>query len=68
MGIEVAQQIRAALLSGEIRNAVNMPSVDAKTMAILAPHIALAGKLGFFLSQIAAKRHTQSRFGSSPAK
>lgn len=56
VGIEVAQQIRAALLSGEIRNAVNMPSVDAKTMAILQPHISLAGKLGHFLSQVAAKR------------
>jgi D-3-phosphoglycerate dehydrogenase len=56
VGIEVAQQIRAVLLSGEIRNAVNMPSVDAKTMAILAPHISLAGRLGLFLSQVAAKR------------
>ncbi len=56
VGIEVAQQIRAALLSGEIRNAVNMPSVDAKTMAILGPHIAVGEKLGYFLSQIAAKR------------
>ncbi len=56
VGIEVAQQIRAALLSGEIRNAVNMPSVDAKTMAILGPHIQLGERLGFFLSQIAAKR------------
>jgi len=56
VGIEVAEQIRAALISGEIRNAVNMPSVDAKTMAILGPHIQIGEKLGFFLSQIAAKR------------
>ena len=56
VGIEVAQQIRAALLSGEIRNAVNMPSVDAKTMAMLGPHVQLGERLGFFLSQIAAKR------------
>jgi D-3-phosphoglycerate dehydrogenase len=56
VGIEVAQQMRAALLSGEIRNAVNMPSVDAKTMSILAPHVQLGGRLGHFLSQIAAKR------------
>jgi D-3-phosphoglycerate dehydrogenase len=56
VGIEVAQQIRAALLSGEIRNAVNMPNVDAKTMAILGPHIRLGEKLGYFLSQMAAKR------------
>jgi len=56
VGIEVAEQIRAALLSGEIRNAVNMPNVDAKTLAIIGPHIALGEKLGYFLSQIAAKR------------
>ena len=56
VGIEVAEQIRAALLSGEIRNAVNMPSIDAKTLAAIGPHIALGEKLGLFLSQIAAKR------------
>jgi D-3-phosphoglycerate dehydrogenase len=56
VGIEVAQQIRAALLEGEIRNAVNMPSIDAKTLAIIGPHLQLGEKLGRFLSQIAAKR------------
>lgn len=56
VGIEVAQQIRAALLQGEIRNAVNMPSIDAKTLAIIGEDINLGHKLGIFLSQIAAKR------------
>jgi len=56
VGIEVAQQIRAALLDGEIRNAVNMPSIDAKTLAIIGPHLSLGEKLGRFLSQIATKR------------
>ena len=56
VGIEVAEQIRAALLTGEIRNAVNMPNIDAKTLAVVGPHIALGEKLGLFLSQIAAKR------------
>jgi len=56
VGIEVAQQIRAALLAGEIRNAVNMPSIDAKTLAIIGPHLALGEKLGRFLSQIATRR------------
>jgi len=56
VGIEVALQIRATLISGEVRNAVNMPNVDAKTLAIIGPHIALGAKLGRFLSQIAAKR------------
>ncbi len=56
VGIEVAQQIRAALIDGEIRNAVNMPSIDAKTLSIIGPHLQLGEKLGRFLSQIAAKR------------
>ncbi len=56
VGIEVAQQIRAMLLSGEVRNAVNMPSVDAKTLAAIGAHIGLGAKLGNFMSQIAAKR------------
>jgi D-3-phosphoglycerate dehydrogenase / 2-oxoglutarate reductase len=56
VGIEVAQQIRAALLQGEIRNAVNMPSVDAKTMAEVAPYAELGERMGVFLAQIAAKR------------
>jgi len=59
VGIEVAQQIRAALLDGEIRNAVNMPSIDAKTLALIGPHIELGGKLGRFLSQYAPKRCEQ---------
>jgi D-3-phosphoglycerate dehydrogenase len=56
VGIEVAQQIRAALLEGEIRNAVNMPSIDAKTLAVIGPALEFGGKLGRFLSQIASKR------------
>ncbi len=56
VGIEVAQQIRAAILQGEIRNAVNMPSVDAKTMAEVAPYAALGRSMGVFLAQIASKR------------
>lgn len=56
VGIEIAQAIRAALLEGEIRNAVNMPSVDAKTLAVIRPYLELGEKLGKFLSQIAPKR------------
>src|SRR6516165_1686309 len=39
VGIEIAQSIRAALLDGTIRNAVNMPNLDAKTLAIIGPHL-----------------------------
>ncbi|HEV3098983.1 MAG TPA: phosphoglycerate dehydrogenase [Candidatus Udaeobacter sp.] len=56
VGIEIAQSIRAALLEGTIRNAVNMPSLDAKTLAIIGPHLRFGEKLGRFLSQLASKR------------
>ena len=53
VGIEIAQSIRAALLDGTIRNAVNMPNLDAKTLAIVGPHLRFGEKLGRFLSQLA---------------
>jgi len=56
VGIEIAEAIRAALLEGEIRNAVNVPSIDAKTLELLGPWIDLCSSLGQFLSQIAPKR------------
>ncbi len=56
VGIEIAQSVRAALLEGTIRNAVNMPSLDAKTLAIIGPHLLFGEKLGKFLSQVAPKR------------
>src|ERR1700738_3462439 len=56
VGIEIAQSIRAALLEGTIRNAVNMPNLDAKTLAVVGPHLRFGEKLGRFLSQIAPHR------------
>jgi D-3-phosphoglycerate dehydrogenase len=56
VGVEIAQSIRAALLEGTIRNALNMPSLDAKTLAIIGPHLRFGEKLGTFLSEIAPKR------------
>jgi D-3-phosphoglycerate dehydrogenase len=57
VGIEIAAAIRAALLEGEIRNAVNMPSIDAKTAAVVRPYLALGDKLGRFAAQLAPKRN-----------
>src|SRR5438874_6022975 len=56
VGIEIAQSIRAVLLEGTIRNAVNMPNLDAKTLAIIGPHLRFGEKLARFLSQLAPKR------------
>lgn len=57
VGIEIAQAIRAALIDGEIRNAVNMPSIDAKTFAIVKPYLTLGDKLGRFTAQLAPNRN-----------
>jgi len=57
VGIEIAQAIRAALLEGEIRNAVNMPSIDAKTAAVVKPYLTLGDKLGRFAAQLAPNRN-----------
>jgi D-3-phosphoglycerate dehydrogenase / 2-oxoglutarate reductase len=56
VGIEIAQSIRAMLLEGTIRNAVNMPSLDAKTLSVIGPHLRFGEKLGRFLSQVAPRR------------
>jgi len=56
VGIEIAQAIRAALLEGTIRNAINMPNLDAKTLAIVGPHLRFGEKLGRFLSQVSPRR------------
>ena len=57
VGIEIAQAIRAALLDGEIRNAVNMPSIDAKTAVVVRPYLTLGDKLGRFAAQLAPNRN-----------
>jgi D-3-phosphoglycerate dehydrogenase / 2-oxoglutarate reductase len=56
VGLEIAQSIRAVLLEGTIRNAVNLPNLDAKTLAVVGPHLRFGEKLGRFLSQLAPKR------------
>jgi D-3-phosphoglycerate dehydrogenase / 2-oxoglutarate reductase len=52
-GIEVAEIIAAYLLSGEVRNAVNLPFIDAKTYEQVQPYLVLGEKLGKLLSQLA---------------
>ncbi len=56
VGIEIAEAIRALLLDGVIRNAVNMPNVDKKTLEVIRPYLDLGEKLGVFLSQVAPNR------------
>jgi D-3-phosphoglycerate dehydrogenase len=56
VGIEVAEQISDLLVSGAVRNAVNLPSVDAATAKMLAPYIDLGAKLGTLVQQIAPQQ------------
>jgi len=52
VAIAVAEQVVAYLKKGEIKNAVNMPSVSADVMARIKPYLNLAEKLGIFQAQI----------------
>jgi D-3-phosphoglycerate dehydrogenase / 2-oxoglutarate reductase len=52
-GIEVAEVIAGYLLTGEVRNAVNLPYLDARTYEEVRPYLNLGEKLGRFLSQLA---------------
>jgi D-3-phosphoglycerate dehydrogenase / 2-oxoglutarate reductase len=56
VGIEIAEAIYEILTEGVIRNAVNMPNVDARTLAAIRPYISLGEKLGSLLAQFAPKR------------
>ncbi len=56
VALAIAQQVADLLVRGIVRNAVNAPSVDAELLRELAPYLALAGKLGSFLGQVARGR------------
>src|SRR5215468_3821463 len=52
-GIEVAEVVAGYLLTGEVRNAVNLPYLDAKTYEQVRPYMVLGEKLGRLLAQLA---------------
>src|SRR6516225_3844290 len=52
-GIEVAEVVAGYLLTGEVRNAVNLPYLDAKTYEQVRPYLTLGEKLGKLLAQLA---------------
>jgi D-3-phosphoglycerate dehydrogenase len=51
-GIEVAEVIGGYLLTGEVRNAVNLPYLDAKTYEQVKPYLPLGEALGKLLAQL----------------
>ena len=56
VGIEVAEAITDYLVHGAVRNAVNLPNLDAKTFAQVKPYLNLGEKLGRLLGQLAPKQ------------
>jgi D-3-phosphoglycerate dehydrogenase len=47
---DVAHQIVDYLLYGTVKNAVNMPSIDAESVSLLKPYLDLCGKMGGFMA------------------
>lgn len=52
VALEIAELVAAYLSTGVIQNAVNVPSVSAETLKVLAPYLSLAEKLGAFQGQL----------------
>ncbi len=52
-GIEVAEVIAGYLLTGEVRNGVNLPYLDAKTYDQVKPYLPLGEALGKLIGQLA---------------
>jgi len=61
VGIEIAEQITDVLRGGVIRNAVNMPSIDAAAIKVLGPYLDLGAKLGTLVQQIAPAQVAELR-------
>jgi D-3-phosphoglycerate dehydrogenase len=57
VGIEVAEAIIDFLIHGAVRNAVNLPNLDAQTYQVVRPFLVLGEKLGRLLAQLAPKRN-----------
>jgi D-3-phosphoglycerate dehydrogenase len=56
VGVEIAEAVAEALGGGIIRNAVNMPSIDAATLEILQPYLELGWRLGSLVQQMSPSR------------
>jgi (S)-sulfolactate dehydrogenase len=53
VAVEVAEQIAAFLLRGEVKSAVNLPAMSRETQTRLAPWLELGERLGGLASQLA---------------
>lgn len=57
VAVQVAEQIRDYLLTGEIRNGVNCPSISSEMVKVLSPYLKLCDRLGAFQGQIHRENH-----------
>jgi len=55
VGIDIARNVLEAILGGEVRNAINIPSISPELRSILGPYLGLAEKLGMFAIQYLGK-------------
>ncbi len=51
VAVQIAEQISDYLLSGIVRNAVNVPSLSEEEQRLLAPYALLAERMGSFIGQ-----------------
>ena len=51
VALEIVEQVLAYLRTGEVKNAVNAPSVPSEVAGQIAPYLLLAERLGGFLAQ-----------------
>ena len=70
VGIEVAEAVTDFLVNGAVRNAVNMPSLDAKTYETVKPYLELGEKLGKLVAQLGSQRneHLKITYGGKAAE
>jgi D-3-phosphoglycerate dehydrogenase/(S)-sulfolactate dehydrogenase len=53
VAVAIAEQLAAYLTRGEVKNAVNLPSIPREALDAIAPYLELAEKLGSLAAQIA---------------
>jgi len=59
VAIDIAQQVADFLLHGTIRQAVNIPTLTAKELEVLGPHLTLGERLGRLTAQIIKEAPSQ---------
>ena len=61
VALAIADQVADVLVHGVVSNAVNLPSMDAKTLREQAPYVGLAAAMGRFLAQMTEGRMAEAR-------